>query len=195
MYIFFIFLICRIIMGSAISNWYRYNNLGITNLTLYPIPNGTFLASFYGNSISEIPEGYFAAVPTIKTIYLHLNELSVIKKHMFAGLIQLGRLQLHSNLISTIEPESFKDNCALYQLELHGNALRNIFRILSFVSIEHALLILSHASKVGSPTNHLGSGQRRDMGQGSSSPEHCMYAKYLPRRHGPDFHPGGTQFI
>ncbi len=30
--------------------------------------------------------------------------------------------------------------------------------------------ILSRASEVGSPTNHLGSGQRQDKGQGSSSP-------------------------
>ena len=30
--------------------------------------------------------------------------------------------------------------------------------------------ILSHASEVGSPTNHLGSRQQQDTGQGSSSP-------------------------
>ncbi len=49
--------------------------------------------------------------------------------------------------------------------------------------------ILSCASEVGSPTNHLGSRQQWDTGQGSSSlltgglnltpTEHCMYAKYL----------------
>ncbi len=51
-------------------------------------------------------------------------------------------------------------------------------------------MILSRASEVGSPTNHLVSRQRRDTGQGSSSPltggldltprgEHNTYAKYL----------------
>ncbi len=33
-----------------------------------------------------------------------------------------------------------------------------------------AISILSRASEVGSQTNHLGSRQRRDTGQGSSSP-------------------------
>ncbi len=28
-------------------------------------------------------------------------------------------------------------------------------------------IILSHAGKLGSPTNHIGSGQRQDTGQGS----------------------------
>ena len=49
--------------------------------------------------------------------------------------------------------------------------------------------ILSRVSEVGSPTNHLGYGQRQDMGQGSSSPltdgrnltERNTYAKYLDR--------------
>ncbi len=121
-YTSFFILISRIIMGSAFS----YNYRGITNLTLYPIPKGTSSVSFYSNSISEIPDGYFTGVPTIKIIYLHKNKLSVIKKHMFAGLIRLGRLQLHTNQISTIEPGSFKDNCALYQLELQSNLIQSL---------------------------------------------------------------------
>ena len=36
--------------------------------------------------------------------------------------------------------------------------------------VERTGSILSCASKVGSPTNHLGSKQRQDTGQGSSSP-------------------------
>ncbi len=57
--------------------------------------------------------------------------------------------------------------------------------------------LLSRVSEVGSPTNHLGSRQRRDTGQGSSSlltggrnltptgepPERNMYAKYLVKNY------------
>ena len=128
MYTAHIFLISWLIFGIITGLSFRKNQLGITNVTLYPIPLNYIIEIFsmYENSISDIPPGYFTAVPTLKTIILYNNKLTVIETHMFAGLSGLRDLKLHSNLIHTIQSESFKDNMALNTLELHYNSLPTI---------------------------------------------------------------------
>ncbi len=127
MYITHIFLItwfCRISAGTTVE--FKINNQGITDVTEYPIPNGTTKWNFFGNSISVIPPGYFATTPTITVIYLGMNSLLVIEKHTFAGLPDLSDLRLNDNKIHTIHPESFKENMALKLLQLNDNRLQTL---------------------------------------------------------------------
>ncbi len=129
---------------------YQKDNLGITSILNYSIPENTtkvdfswnliphIYAGFFQNlpnlteinllknSISDVNDFSFSGVPSVEIINLYSNNLVVIRKHMFSGLRNMRRLHLEWNNIYKIEHQSFAENMALRYLRLDRNSLEDL---------------------------------------------------------------------
>ncbi len=168
--IYALILLCSLLY-IATGQSFDKSSQGMSNMSEYPMPSNIKYATFFNNSISEVPVSYFtnfadlfmitlsnnplsnianftfSGVPSVGKVIIKHHELTYIEKYAFSGLINMVKLTLTYVLIHTIHPESFQDNINITELYLSWNKLTVIQKEL-FAPLQKLEILQIHTNEL-----------------------------------------------